>query len=40
MDFISKVGGFSQSSERLEIFEYITSISRIFIQIEIEHEVT
>jgi len=40
MDLISKVGGFSQSTERLEMFEYITSRSRIFIQIEIEHEAT
>jgi len=40
MDFISKVGGFSQGSERLEMFEYITNRSRIFIQFEIEHEAT
>jgi len=40
MDFISKVGGFSQSSERFEMFENITSRSRIFILFETEHEAT
>jgi hypothetical protein len=40
MDFISKVGGFSQSSERLEMFENITRRSSIFIQIETEREAT
>jgi len=39
MDFISKVGGFSQRSERLEIFDN-RSRSSIFIQIETEHEAT
>lgn len=40
MDFISKVGGFLQSSERLEMFKNITSRSSIFIQVETEHEAT
>jgi len=37
MDFISKVGGFLQSSERLQMLEN-RSRSSIFIQIETEHE--